>query len=101
MILACARCGRSWEGGERVPFRETCPACHSWLHACLNCGLFRGGRCSEPSADPPRDPAEGNWCDWFRPAPPPPAAGPAPGRPAPSGRDKAETLWKNIKKPIR
>lgn len=96
MLVACARCGRRWEG-ETLPFRAACPGCQSWLHACANCGLLRDRRCSEPSAEPPRDPEEGNWCEWFRPAPPPPAGG---GRPAPaaSGREKAEALWKNLGK---
>jgi len=94
MLLTCARCGRPWEG-ETLPFRESCSGCRSWLHSCENCGSFRGGRCADPSAEPARDPGEGNWCEWFRAAPPRPAR----QGEVPSAREKAEALWKGLKKP--
>jgi hypothetical protein len=101
MILVCARCGRKWEGGDMLPFRESCAGCHSWLHSCAHCRLFRGGRCSEPSADPPRNPAEANWCEWFLPAPPSPLAqgGTASKGTAPTAREKAEAAWKKLSNP--
>ncbi len=96
MILACARCGRRWEG-EKVTFREYCPGCHAHLHSCRNCRHLRGNGCAEPAAEQPRSREGGNWCEWFAPAPP--SSSPAGAAPGGSAREKAEAAWKKLTNP--
>jgi len=44
-MKACHKCGEAWTRRESPGFKETCPGCDGYLHACLNCRLYN------PSAD--------------------------------------------------
>ena len=47
---------------------DECPKCGADLHVCMNCRFYdeRMGRsCREPQAEPPREKARANFCDYF------------------------------------
>ncbi len=75
--MQCYRCGTRFDG-ERVPVRGVCSRCAAFLHCCRNCDFYAPGLandCREPRAERIADKEQGNFCDWFRPAPNPrPAA---------------------------
>ncbi len=78
MNTSCHHCKKDLpvaiDGGRaRVAFRETCPACGSDLHVCLNCKHYDAGshhECRESSAEWVRDKERANTCEYFAPAPP-------------------------------
>ncbi len=63
--------------------RDICDRCGAYLHCCRNCEFYAPGianDCREPNAELVADKEQGNFCDFFRPAPerpetptPPPA----------------------------
>ena len=60
--------------GERVPVRGVCSRCAAFLHCCRNCERYAPGLandCREPQAERVADKEQGNFCDWFGPAPTP------------------------------
>lgn len=70
--MHCFACGRevSIAAGERVGFRDECPACSADLHVCRNCAHHdpsAHNECREPQAERVRDRDRANLCDWFRP----------------------------------
>jgi len=80
--MQCYRCGTPFDS-ERVPVRGVCSRCATFLHCCRNCDFYGPGianDCREPRAERVVDKEQGNFCDWFRPAPTPrPAATSASG----------------------
>ncbi len=74
--MDCRGCGRevSIPAGERVGFRDECPACGTDLHSCVHCrhhdpAAYNG--CRESSAERVGDPERANRCDYFSPNPAP------------------------------
>ena len=70
--MHCAACGReiALASGERVGFRDECPACRSDLHACRHCAHHDPGaynECREPGAERVADRERANRCEWFTP----------------------------------
>ena len=67
-MKSCHRCGTSWEGEGRPPFREVCEKCQAYLHACLNCRFYDRDayhQCREPRAEHVQDKQAGNFCEFF------------------------------------
>ncbi len=94
MKISCRDCGTMIEVPERVGFRDTCPACDSWLHSCVHCVFLSGGHCVEPSAEKIGDPEAQNFCEWFRGID---ADSAGKGTTAET-RETAEDLWKKLVK---
>jgi hypothetical protein len=74
MYFNCWKCRQKIEypSGSRVGWRDTCPQCHSDLHACRNCQFYDPGKhnqCAETQAEWVRDKEAANYCDYFRPNP--------------------------------
>jgi hypothetical protein len=93
MKIACNACGAIVELPEKVGFRDTCPSCDSWLHACVNCRFLTQGGCTEPAAEKVRDPEGQNFCEWFQ------NREQGEGRREEGGnRDEAEEMWKKLTK---
>jgi predicted RNA-binding Zn-ribbon protein involved in translation (DUF1610 family) len=92
--MNCWNCGRKIEivTGERVGFRDECPACGRALHACRNCGFFDpsyNNSCRETMAERVVDKERFNFCEYFTPG----GGGPKPA--AKTGtHDKLEALFK-------
>jgi hypothetical protein len=68
--MGCFSCSAAVEqaAGERVGFRETCPACDADLHVCLNCILYDSSaynQCRESNAEWVSDRERANRCDYF------------------------------------
>jgi len=71
--LTCWSCGGSL-AGLPLPFgrRAECPRCAASLHSCRQCGFLDRGAskgCREPQADDVVEKEQGNFCDYFQPAP--------------------------------
>jgi hypothetical protein len=69
-MFACHVCGAELDLGLNavVGRRDECPSCRAPLHACRNCAAYDDSRqngCIEPNAEPPRDKAMANFCDFF------------------------------------
>ena len=68
--MACFACNASIElaSGERVGFRDTCPACDADLHTCVNCvhhDPSAHNQCRESNAEWVSDRERANHCDYF------------------------------------
>lgn len=67
-MKACWNCGWEWAESRPPPFKETCPDCVSYLHACKNCKLYNPAvalDCVSPTAEPPRSKDGHNFCEEF------------------------------------
>ncbi len=69
-MTACHACGAELDLGLNTVIgrRDECPKCRAPLHACRNCSAYdetRQNGCTEPNAEPPRDKAMANFCDFF------------------------------------
>ena len=69
-MMRCWSCEQLIEGPvpSPFPFRETCPHCHGWLHACRNCQFFDaklGEGCEVMTADFVGDKKAFNQCEDF------------------------------------
>ena len=76
MTVHCHQCGESFTR-ERVGVRDVCDRCAAYLHCCRNCDFYAPGTakaCREPNAELVADKTQGNFCDYFRPAPARPEA---------------------------
>jgi hypothetical protein len=54
----------------RLGFRETCPACSSYLHSCAGCRYYAPGKpnsCEIPGTEWVADREGANFCDEFSP----------------------------------
>ena len=69
--MRCYQC-RTPVDRDRVGVRDVCPRCSAYLHCCRNCDFYLPGAsndCREPNAPRVADKEQGNFCDYFRPAP--------------------------------
>ena len=67
-MKACWNCGWEWLESRPPPFKETCPDCFSYLHACKNCKLYNPAvslDCMSPTAEPPQSQEAHNFCEEF------------------------------------
>lgn len=69
-MMRCWNCDKAIEGKIPFPFpfRETCPHCHAWLHACANCRYYNpklGEGCEIVTADYVGDKKGFNRCEDF------------------------------------
>jgi len=64
----CHHCGAERTTREQPGFKETCPKCDSYLHACLNCRLYNpsADRCSSVTAECTGRRDGLNYCDEFQ-----------------------------------
>ncbi len=67
-MKTCHKCGEEWARQGQPGFKETCPKCTSYLHACLNCRLYNptADRCSSVTAECTEDRAGLNYCEEFQ-----------------------------------
>lgn len=114
-MRACYKCGAEIAIHGRVPFKELCPSCESFLHCCRNCRLYdpyAHHHCMSRTTEFAADVERGNFCDEFEfreSEPPksssqrlakgdvkeaPPAAASASGSRPLSPREKFENLFK-------
>ena len=66
--MSCAACRGDLGRPERVGRRDVCPHCGVDLHACRQCRFYdrrAAHECRESAAEPVRDKARSNFCDWF------------------------------------
>jgi len=92
----CFACGRGIElaSGQRVGFRDTCPACDADLHVCCNCQHHDPSaynECRESSAERVSSRERANRCDYFRPGE---GGGEAGGDAKPDPRSALDGLFK-------
>ena len=64
----CHKCGEEWTRPGQPGFKETCPKCMSYLHACVNCKLYNptADRCSSVTAECTGDREGLNYCEEFQ-----------------------------------
>jgi len=64
----CHKCGEEWTRPGPPGFKETCPKCTSYLHACVNCKLYNptADRCSSVTAECTGDREGLNYCEEFQ-----------------------------------
>jgi hypothetical protein len=64
----CHKCGEEWTRQNSPGFRETCPKCVGFLHACLNCRLYNpsADRCSSVTAECTGERDSLNYCEEFQ-----------------------------------
>ncbi|GAI15121.1 unnamed protein product [marine sediment metagenome] len=67
-MKCCYKCGEQWTRQEQPGFKETCPGCMSYLHACVNCRLYNpsADRCSSITAECTGDRDGLNYCEEFQ-----------------------------------
>ena len=66
---SCFHCGNELEFVEKVFRNDTCPACGSDVHCCLNCvdyDVSAPNQCREPEAELVSVKDRRNFCDYFR-----------------------------------
>jgi hypothetical protein len=64
----CHHCGASLEFVERVFRNDTCKACGSDVHCCLNCSEYdesAPNQCREPQAERVTVKDRRNFCEYF------------------------------------
>ncbi|MCB1111666.1 MAG: hypothetical protein H7A37_03795 [Chlamydiales bacterium] len=69
--IKCWHCGKPLEPFDfgKVPFKEVCPHCDSWLHCCKNCVYYKPGMpndCQVPGTDPVTDREKFNYCEEYK-----------------------------------
>ena len=73
--MQCWKCGTEIEeisGARKVLRTDSCPKCHSDLHACNNCRHYDPkyhNECRETEAEWVNDKERANFCDYFTPKP--------------------------------
>jgi hypothetical protein len=68
--MICQACGREVRLMGKIGRYDECPHCRADLHCCRNCRFFDSAspnQCREPIAEPVRDKATGNICQYFEP----------------------------------
>jgi len=64
----CHKCGHAFDDDYKTGFRDSCPGCHAYVHACLNCAFYdpnAHNHCREPTADYVADAEGQNYCGQF------------------------------------
>lgn len=72
----CWKCGQELSGGE-YGRGESCPGCGTDAKACRNCAHYApalNNECRESAAERVLDKERANFCEFFRPGRPDPAA---------------------------
>lgn len=69
--MQCWKCGTNLPEFSRgkVPFRELCDKCSSWLHCCKNCHNYKPGKpndCIVPGTELISDRESCNFCEEFQ-----------------------------------
>lgn len=65
----CHHCGNQLEFTEKVFRNDTCPACGSDIHCCLNCMDYDASypnQCRESQAEKVEIKDRRNFCEYFR-----------------------------------
>ena len=67
-MKVCHQCGAEWTRTGQPGFKETCPGCESFLHACLNCKHYNpsADRCSSITAECTGARDGLNYCEEFQ-----------------------------------
>lgn len=66
--MVCHACGREVRVLGKLGRTAECTECGADLHCCRNCRFFdtsAPNQCREPIAEPVRDKAAANFCDYF------------------------------------
>jgi len=87
----CWKCDWEWQDTRQPPFKEACPECFSYLHACKNCKFYdpnAAGDCRNPDAEPVQNKEGHNFCEEFVMADLDPESGQDLSNRSPAGRDK-------------
>jgi len=66
--MKCWHCGRELENLIRIPFKEICPHCSSYLHCCKNCKNYKIGMpndCLIPGTEYIASREGINYCEEF------------------------------------
>ena len=79
--MNCYKCGKEIDEFKtgKLPFRATCPFCHTWLHCCKNCKNYCPGKpndCLVPGTEYIADREANNFCEDFSLLGQPPAVPP-------------------------
>jgi hypothetical protein len=67
-MRTCYKCGAQLQERARVPLKELCPHCDSFLHCCRNCRHYAADRhnhCMSGTTEFVADIERGNYCDEF------------------------------------
>ncbi len=65
----CHACRKELLLDVKIGRRDECPHCHADLHCCLNCNFYErtaSKQCREPVAEPVKEKAKANYCDYFK-----------------------------------
>ena len=65
---SCHKCAHKFEADYKPGFRDTCPSCQSYVHACRNCSFYdpsAHNRCREPTSEHVGDDRGQNYCEQF------------------------------------
>lgn len=69
-IVHCWKCGAQLEDPSgKLPFRDQCSHCGSWLHVCRNCRNYKPGQpndCLIPGTEYIKDREAFNFCEEFQ-----------------------------------
>lgn len=65
--MYCYNCQAEIVTSGRIQRSEYCRHCYADLHCCLNCEHYVADACREPQAEPVKDRAKANFCDYFTP----------------------------------
>lgn len=64
----CHRCGKEFDGVDKISRTATCPHCGAYLHSCRNCDFYdphAHNQCREPQSEYVSDRKKANFCDFF------------------------------------
>jgi hypothetical protein len=65
----CVKCGQPWKGHSKVGYGETCDKCFAFIHACVQCKLYRpelAHHCQSETTESIRYVEGKNFCGEFR-----------------------------------
>lgn len=67
MTVRCHKCGAAWEVKGPLGFRDECPECAAFMHACVNCRHYEAALtgCRLPNTESVRDRSGQNFCEEF------------------------------------
>ena len=68
-MRTCYNCGWEWRKPHEPAFREMCPRCDAFLHACKNCAHYdetAHHQCKSSTTEYVGDKERSNFCEEFR-----------------------------------
>ena len=68
IVKTCHFCNKELTIGRSIGRRDVCPSCGADLHCCLSCKHYDRSvskQCREPAAEPVKEKARANFCDFF------------------------------------